>query len=153
MRQASAPFFSSTILLQRNPQGSTVLTYDTVVLSGEMTHWHHHRRQPTWIGPTDISRLFSWASVVDEDSPSTDTTQGCGLHSTTRRFCLFGIRRPRPMGPATPRPRPCMMAWKWQRRCILISEWILPVVANKVQSKHVPRVHEDMLWVIESSVC
>jgi hypothetical protein len=79
-------------------------------------------RKPTWMGPTDISRLFSWASVVDEDSPSTDTTQGCGLHSTTRRFCLFGIRRPRPMGPATPRPRPCMMACQRQRRGIPMSE-------------------------------
>lgn len=31
---------------------------------------------PTWMGPTDVNRLFSWASVVDEERPSTDTTQG-----------------------------------------------------------------------------
>lgn len=70
---------------------------------------------PTWMGPTDMSRLFSWASVVEDDRPSTDTMQGCGLHSTTRRFCLFGIGRPRPIGPAAPRPLLCMTTCQRQK--------------------------------------
>lgn len=75
------------------------------------------------MGPTDISRFFSWTSVVDEESPSTDTMQGCGLHSTTRRFCLFGIRRPRPIWPAMPLPLPCMMTCRQQTKvsCIFDS--------------------------------
>lgn len=67
------------------------------------------KRSFTWIGPTDISRFFNWISVVEEESPSIDTTHGWGLHSTTRRFCLCCIMRPRPIWPGNAMLRPCIM--------------------------------------------